>query len=204
MDGMKWAGTKMVCRLSKQAGSEHCPYCWDDVLKQVKNSRCPHCHGTGFAEGYGKPFVLWCSIQENAAVTDKTEKPGLRTEQNVRLVLPCEPIFKNGDIFAEIRSEEDGYVSEVGRIFMLDSPVERQTIQGWVSNDNVDSERRSVVEDIIIAQRGTAKLLLPTDSLYEEGASFWGAGGQDIEFFRGDQPAVEDGERIDPYRWWDA
>lgn len=202
MDGMRWAGTKMVCRQSFPLGSEHCPYCWDDILKQVKNTRCPHCNGTGYLEGYGEPFVLWCSILENSPVDEKVEKPGIRDEQTARLVLPCEPIFKDGDIFAEIREESDGTVVEVGRVFKLDGPVERQTVQGWVSDDHADGERRSVVEDIIIAQRGTAKLMLPTDSIYSAGAAFWNAESQIAEIPQGDQPTVEDGERIDPYRWW--
>lgn len=215
MDGMRWAGTKMVCRMSwSQAEHDdghvrHCPYCWDEVLKQVSNTRCKHCHGTGYEDAYAEPFVVWCSIHENSPVDEKHEKMGYRDEQNVRLILPCEPIFKDGDIFAEIREECHGHVKEIGRIFMLDGPVERQTIQGWVSDDCWDGERRSRVEDIIISQRGTAKLLLPSDSIYQAGPDFWDcpdADGPYSEVPQANQPTVcmesENPGFEEPYGWW--
>ena len=216
MDGMRWAGTKMVCRMSWSQAEhddgliEHCPHCWDELLKQVTNTRCRYCHGTGYRHAYAEPFVVWCSIHENSPEDEKHEKGGLRDEQNVRLVLPCEPIFKDGDIFAEIRREEKGHVKEIGRIFMLDGPVERQTIQGWVSNDCIDGSRRSRVEDIIISQRGTAKLLLPSDSIYESGADFWDcpcADGPHANIPQGDQPTINvdntmSGGFREPYGWW--
>lgn len=214
MDGMRWAGTKMVCRMSWSESEqenglvEHCPYCWDEVLKQVSNTRCPHCQGTGYKRAYAEPFIVWCSIHENSPQDEKHEKGGHRDEQNVRLVLPSEPIFKDGDIFAEIRRECDGHVTEIGRIFMLDGPVERQTIQGWVSDDGHDGFRRSRVEDIIISQRGTAKLLLPSDSIYEAEAEFWdcNADGPYSEVPQGDQPTVDLNSQTpgfeEPYGWW--
>ena len=219
MDGMRWAGTKMLCRMSWSQSEHddgmvrHCPHCWDPVLKQVINTRCPFCHGTGYDDAYAEPFVVWCSILENSPVDEKHEKGGLRDEQTVRLVLPSEPIFKDGDIFAEIRCEHCGRVSEIGRVFMLDGPVERQTIQGWVSNDCTDGSRSSRVEDIIIAQRGQAKLLLPSDTVYQAGPDFWGccddADGPYPEVPQGDMPAVdvdhpnshETGFR-EPHSWW--
>ena len=218
MDGMRWAGTKMVCRMSwgeqdfENGTIGHCPYCWDEVLKQVTNTRCPHCHGTGYEDGYAEPFPLWCSILENSPVDEKHEKAGYRDEQNVKLVLPCEPIFKDGDIFAEVR-KENGRPLEIGRIFMLDGPVERQTVQGWVSDDHCDNRRRSRVEDIIVSQRGTAKVLLPTDSLYSETIDFWGgcdcgcATDEPVtDTVQGDQPTVDvndpKGRKLDLYDWW--
>lgn len=220
MDGMRWAGTKMVCRISRSQGEidsgelKHCPHCWDEVLKQVSNTRCPYCQGTGYELGYKEPFVLWCSIHENSPMDEKDEKPGIRDDQNVRLVLPCEPIFGDGDVFAEIRAECNGHVTEIGRIFQLDGPIERQTIQGWVSDDGHDGYRRTRVEDIIIAQRGTAKLLLPSSPVYEAGVDFWDCGcdcgcevdGPTPDIPQGDQPTV-DMDSIDPsfeqpYDWW--
>lgn len=214
LDGMRWAGTKMVCRMSwsegefRDGGIRHCPHCWDPILKQVSNTRCRYCHGTGYEAAYAEPFPLWCSIQENSPSDEKHEKGGYRDEQNVRLVLPCEPIFKDGDIFAEVRAE-DGRPTEIGRIFMLDGPVERQTIQGWVSNDNLDETRRSRVEDIIISQRGTAKVLLPSDSIYDEGIEFWGGRGKRdavTSTVQGDSPVMNvddaDGSVDDLYDWW--
>lgn len=215
MDGMRWAGTKMVCRMSWSQGEYddgligHCPYCWDEVLKQVINTRCPYCHGTGYADAYAEPFALWCSILENSPVDEKREKPGGRDEQNVKLVLPSEPLFKDGDLFAEIRRERDGHITEIGRIFMLDGPVDRQTVQGWVSDNCWDDVRRSRVEDIIVAQRGTAKLLLPSDSIYQAGVDFWDchcADGPYPNIPQGDQPTVDlnTGSEgfAEPYGWW--
>ena len=77
-----------------------------------------------------------------------------------------------------------------------------------MSNDCFDSLRRSRIEDIIIAQRGTAKVLLPSDSLYEEGIEFWGGHCGDFEtgLVQGDSPAVDvhcaTGETDDLYDWW--
>ena len=222
MDGMRWAGTKMVCRMSRSESDvnngalSHCPHCWDEVLRQVVNTRCPYCHGTGYEHGYAEPFVLWCSIHENSSTDMRGEKQGVRDEQNVRLVLPCEPIFGDGDLFAEIRAERCGKVTEIGRIFQLDGPIDRQTIQGWVSDDGHDGYRRTRVEDIIISQRGTAKLLLPSSPIYEAGVEFWDCGcdcdcgcepsGPLPDIPQGDQPTVDmdslNPSFEQPYDWW--
>ena len=178
MDGFKWAGTILLCRQaytqddvdSGKVG--HCPDCWDEVLKQVSNTRCKSCFGTGYAGGgYGPVFVTPGSIMENSPQDDKYEKAGMRSEQDMALKLPCEPIFHNGDMFAEVRRSIDGKATELGRIVRLDGPVRRQTVQGWVSNNTNDRETR--VEDMIISQEGTAKLLLPTDPSYLRSEEFW-------------------------------
>ena len=222
MDGMRWAGTKVLCRMSWSQAEhddgivEHCPHCWDPILKQVMNTRCPHCHGTGYADAYAEPFVMWCSLMENSSMDEKHEKAGYRDEQNMQIKLPAEPIFKDGDLFAEIREEHCGKVTQIGRVFMLDGPVDRQTVQGWVSNDDFDGERRSRVEDIIISQRGTVKLLLPSDSVYQAEADFWlgeggcfcceEADGPYSEIPQGDMPTIDvDGHYpgfAQPYDWW--
>lgn len=182
LDGFKWAGTKLICRRAyhfkdfDEGVVEHCPDCWDEVLHQSSNSRCSTCHGTGYVGGYGEPFLTWGSILENQPKDeDKGETPGLRDDKNMELRLPSEPIFSNGDVFAEVRrTGDDGYPTELGRIMMLDGPVRMQTVQGWV--DNVVALRESRVEDMIVAQQGTVKLLLPTDDIYESSMEFWGIG----------------------------
>lgn len=182
LDGFKWAGTKLICRRAvhykdfADGLAEHCPDCWDEVLHQSSNSRCPTCHGTGYLDGYGEPFMTWGSILENAQVDeDKGETAGLRTEKNMELRLPSEPIFSNGDVFAEVRrTDGDGVPTELGRIMKLDGPVRMQTVQGWVCN--VVERRETRVEDIIVSQQGTVKLLLPSDDLYDTADDFFGLG----------------------------
>lgn len=177
-DGFKWAGTILLCRQAYQQQDidegkvDHCPVCWDPVLKQVSNTRCKECYGTGYANGGYKPmFVTMGSIMENSPLDEKYENAGNRIEQNMTLKLPCDPIFRNGDVFVEVRRSLDGEPTELGRIVKLDGPVKRQTVQGWVSNNTNDRETR--IEDMIISQEGTCRLLLPTDPTYLWSEDFW-------------------------------
>lgn len=180
LDGFVWAGTKLLYRQAwhvhdyEQGRVKHCHFCYDDVLKQVKDSRCPYCYGTGYKGGYKPVGWTWGSILENSPSDERAETQGERTEQNMQLKLPSEPIFRNGDIFAEIRRMVGGKPVELGRIVMLDGPIRWQTVQGWIENVTVDRENR--VEDIIVSQEGTVKLLLPTDIRYAYSNEFWGIG----------------------------
>ena len=62
-------------------------------------------------------------------------------------------------------------MTEIGRVFTLDGAVQRQTVQGWVSN--VTNDRETRVEDMVVSQSGTLKLLLPTDVRCRMGLSFF-------------------------------
>lgn len=178
LDAMRWAGTKVVVRRAWTLGDleegrvTHCPRCWDPMLRQVRDTRCPFCYGTGYEGGYRPMEVTWASISENSAASgDRQEQAGVREQQDMTIKLPCEPIFHNGDVFAEIRREVDGKVTEIGRVFTLDGAVQRQTVQGWVSN--VTNDRETRVEDMVVSQSGTLKLLLPTDVRCRMGLSFF-------------------------------
>lgn len=178
LDGFVWAGTKLLYRKAwrdidvKEGRANHCPFCFDEVLKQAQDSRCPYCWGTGYEDGYGPVRWTWGSLLENSPSDEKMETQGLRTEQNMQLKLPSEPIFRNGDIFCEIRRMVGGKPTELGRMFILDGPIRWQTVQGWIENVTVDRENR--IEDIIVSQEGTVKLLLPTDERYKLSDEFWG------------------------------
>ena len=178
LDGFVWAGTKLLYRRAWHAYDynngdvAHCPYCFDDVLKQTVDSRCPFCYGTGYQDGYGPVGITWGSVLENSPSDEKSETQGERIEQNMQLKLAAEPIFRNGDIFAEIRRMVGGKPTEIGRMFILDGPIRWQTVQGWIENVTVDRENR--VEDLIVSQEGTVKLLLSGDIRYDLSDEFWG------------------------------
>lgn len=177
-DAMRWSGTKLVVRRAwtlqdlEEGRVKRCPRCWDPMLEQSRDSRCPFCYGTGMDGGYRPMEVTWGSIMENAPKSEgKREQAGVREYQDMTVKLPCEPIFHNGDVFAEVRRETDGRVTEIGRVFMLDAPVQRQTVQGWVSN--VTNDRETRVEDMVVSQSGTLRELLPTDVRCRMGMSFF-------------------------------
>jgi hypothetical protein len=182
-DGLRWAGTEMLCCQRwtlwdfENGLVKRCPDCYDEVLKQVSNTRCQSCYGTGFEGGYGKPFRTWASISENQAQAEdeKHELQGVRQPGQVSIKLPVDHIFHNGDVFAEIRAQENKVVTQLGRLWVIDTPVAHQTTQGWVSDDNDDDSRTTILEDIMTSQAGTVKLLLPTDVLYVNAQKLFGA-----------------------------
>lgn len=175
-DGLRWAGTEMLCCQAwtlwdfEQGRVKRCPVCYDEVLKQVSNTRCPACHGIGFEGGYSAPFRTWASIGESQAqaADEKRELQGVRQPGKLSIKLPVDHIFHEGDLFAEIRSQVGGKPTELGRIWRITSPVSQQTAQGWVDGDNDDASRATVIEDIMTSQSGSVGLLLPTDVIYQD------------------------------------
>lgn len=196
-DGLRMAGTMAVCRQCYTAAdlstglATMCSRCYDPVLKQCGNTCCTGCYGTGFEGGYKPPFKVWCSIMENSPQDDAVDKAGIRPDGPMTVKLPVDRIFHDGDVFAEIRLQRGGEVLELGRTFILDGPVRRQTVQGWVSDTGGDGSRSTVVEDILVSQEGTAKLVLPTDPIYTAGPDFWGVETNPWVFDTPDQATVE-------------
>ena len=178
-DAFRWSGTQMAVRRVwvledfEEGRVGHCPRCWDPMVKQVRDSRCPVCYGTGYEGGY-RPFeVVWCSILENQPMTEqKREAAGDRNVQGTSIKLPGGMMFHNGDVFAEVRGQEDGRVTEIGRMFVLGSPVQRKTIQGRVSNNCTEGYRVTRVEDMVVSQEGPLTLILPSDLRYRMGLDF--------------------------------
>ena len=181
-DGLRWAGTEMLCCQRwtlwdfNQGRVERCPDCYDEVLKQVSNTRCPSCYGTGFKGGYSSPFRTWASISENQAQAsdEKHELQGVRQPGKLAIKLPVDHIFHEGDLFAEIRAQSGGKPTELGRIWRIMSAVSHQTTQGWVSDDNDDDSRTTILEDIMTSQSGFVGLLLPTDLVYQSVEKLFG------------------------------
>lgn len=178
-DGFQWAGTRMICRQVwtvydyEQGLVSRCPECYDEVLKQVSNTRCESCYGTGFAGGYKPPMVIWASIAENVSQNRKHENAGIRPESSHQIRLPTDMDFHDGDVFAEIREAVNGVPTRLGKIYMLNGPVDRKTVQGWVSNNRFDPSRDTVIEEMVVSQAGTVKPLLPTDFIYDNAYSFF-------------------------------
>lgn len=184
-DGFRWAGTKMICRQVwtiydyEQELVNRCPDCYDDVLKQVSNTRCPSCYGTGFEGGYKPPIIIWASIAENVNQNRKHENAGVRPESSPQIRLPTDMNFHDGDVFAEIREMTCDCPTKLGRVFMLNGPVDRKTVQGWVSNNNRDGARVTAIEQMVVSQAGTVKELLPTDLIYDSIEEFFGVDSAD-------------------------
>lgn len=179
-DGMHWAGMPMLCRQTylqedfEQGRVEHCPDCWDEVFKQTGNSRCPSCYGTGYKGGYQPVFMTWCTIAENSPADERYEKAGQRKQQNMELKLPVDHIFRDGDLFVEIRRMVGDKVTELGRVMRLEAPIQYKTLQGLTSTDYTMMERDTRPEDMLVSQSGQLKLLLPSDVIYESSEAFWG------------------------------
>lgn len=176
-DGLRMAGTMVMCRQAYtladlKNGAQMCHACYDPVLKQSANQCCPYCYGTGFEGGYKPPFKTWCALAENSPTDDNTSKAGIRPAGNMTVKLPVDRIFHDGDVFCEIRRQRGGKVLELGRMFQIEGPLRRQTVQGWVSDTGGDGSRGDVVEDMLVSQEGTVKLILPTDAMYSP--DFWG------------------------------
>lgn len=178
-DGFRWAGTLVVGRQVWSVSDyelgrvKHCPYCYDEVLKHVSNTHCPHCFGTGFEGGYQQPFTTWCSIMENQPQNERRTNNGVRPEGNTTIRLPVDRYYHDGDIFAEILSREDGEPLLLGRIYRLEGPVQQMTVQGWTSTNRYDDDRDTPLAEMLVEQRGTLKQLLPTDPIYKKAPEFF-------------------------------
>ena len=175
MDGFKFKGNPFLFRQVKRLidKEEHCPRCYDPILKQSKDSRCPMCSGTGFNEGYHEPFLTWGSLAVNNTALDlNVDKPGVAERQDLEIQLGCEPIYSPGDIFAEVRKMVKGKPVELGRIYRLSKPIRIKLLNGMVSDNNGD-DRDMMYEDMIVAQSAPVKLLLPTDERYMHTEDFW-------------------------------
>ena len=157
-----------------QEAIEHCPYCYDEVLKQVKNSRCKYCYGTGMAGGGYRPLaVVRAHLTVNSRdYENKFENAGIREAQDMTLKLPYEPLFNSGDVFAEILEMEDGIPKRLGRMFQIAGDVTWKTIAGIVSNNRDDLTLD--LRDRIVSQEAQVKLLLETDDKYLVSDEFWG------------------------------
>lgn len=152
----------------------HCPYCYDELLKQVKNSRCKYCYGTGMADGGYKPVgVIRAHLTENTRdYQNKMENAGIREQQDMTMKLPFEPQFNSGDVFAEIIEMSDGIPLTIGRIFQINGDVTFKTIQGVVSGNVVDMEMD--LNKRLVSQEAQVKLLFETDDKYLLSDDFWG------------------------------
>lgn len=200
-DGLRWAGMLLICRqVYTQVDYdndlvEHCEYCWDPVLKQISNSRCPHCFGTGYeGGGYKPPFMVRAHLAENSRRDFVNEKQGFRESEEMTIKLPYLYDFHDGDVFAEVRETDGkGVPTALGRMFQLEGALQQKTVQGIVSNNIEEGYMR--LEDSTVAQEATVKLILPTDERYAEmGFHFWGldaATNPDI-YLEPDVPYVED------------
>lgn len=179
-DGFRIAGGTFIYRQKytqkdyENGVAKRCPYCYDEVLKQVKNSRCKHCYGTGMADGgYRERGMVRAHLTENTRDTEnKFENQGIREVQDMTIKLPYYPHFNSGDVFAEVLSMEGGVPSKLGRMFQINGDVNRKTVQGVVSNNVVDLTME--LEDRIVSQEATVKLLLDTDDKYLLSDDFWG------------------------------
>lgn len=178
-DNLRWAGSLMLCRQpwtksDKDSGeAKRCSYCYDEVLKQTKNSRCKHCFGTGFEGGYRPAFIVRAQLQNNTANHDSGDNSGLKEEQRSTIKLACDGhIYGSGDLFAEIIEMKDNRPTKIGRVFQLSGDIMRQTVQGLVSADNPDAIMN--LTDRMISQQGTVKLLLRTDERVLCSNDFWG------------------------------
>lgn len=178
-DGLRLAGSLMLCRQPWSKADldkglvDRCPYCYDEILKQSKNSRCEHCFGIGLDGGYKPVFMVRAQLQNNTGNHDVSNNAGLSEEQRSTMKLACDGhIYSTGDLFAEIVEIEDCKPLKIGRVFQISGDVTRQTIQGVVSTDNPDAIMN--LTDRMVAQQATAKLLLGTDERLLRSNEFWG------------------------------
>lgn len=183
-DNLRWAGSLMLCRQpwTKKDFDEDkvgkCSYCYDEVLKQSKTTRCKHCFGTGFEGGYKPAFIVRAQLQNNTSNHDVSNNAGLSEEQRSTLRLACDGhIYGSGDLFAEIVEMKDNRPTKVGRVFQVSGDIVRQTIQGLVSTDNPDAIMN--LTDRMVAQQATARLLLGTDERVLCSDEFWGVDKED-------------------------
>lgn len=177
MDAMRLCGsTFMVRRIwtiqdYKDGLVEHCSACWDEVSHQSKRpSNCPNCFGTTFEGGYRPVELKRVVVLENTSDDIVVSKDGVSQKFDVTIKAACEPIYHDGDVFAEVLDMVGDKVTLIGRIFQLEGGVQCKTLQGVTSSNNV--EMTTNFQRMIISQQGQGKLLFPTDKRYSK--EFWG------------------------------
>ena len=187
IDGFRLAGGLFLCRQKYMLQEyedglvEHCPYCWDELLKQSNNTRCPHCFGSGYADGgYKPPMIVRAHVSENSRdyLNKNDQTQGVREQQDMSIKLPFEPLFHSGDVFAEVLEMEYGQPVVLGRMFQIGGEVTYKTVQGIVSNNRIDLTMD--LRERIVSQEASVKLLLTTDDKYLTSNAFWGISRNDI------------------------
>lgn len=178
-DGMRLCGGTWLVRRIWTLQDLHdglvrrCPVCWDEVNHQSKRPNdCPNCYGTTYEGGYRPVEIRRVVVLENANQDTEYDRDGVSTRFDVTVKMACEPIYHDGDVFAEALDMTGTKVTMMGRIFQLDGPVKCQTIEGVTSSNN--TEMTVNFQRKIVSQSGTGKLLLPTDARYT--SDFWGVG----------------------------
>lgn len=178
-DGMRLTGASWLVRRTwtlqevERGAISRCPACYDPITNHASNSRCPVCYGTGYDGGYKPVELVRILVTENQPYDIRPEKAGSHDVFNVNVKMACEPIYHNGDVFAEVLEMTGTKVSLVGRMFKLDGAVKAQTLQGVTSSNNV--EMTTNWQRMLISQSGTGKLLPGTDLIVEDSQKFWGA-----------------------------
>lgn len=176
-DGMRLCGATWLVRRMwtlqdlKDGLVKRCPVCWDEVNHQSKRPNdCPNCYGTTFDGGYRPVEIRRVVVNENQNQDTEYDKDGVNTKFDVSVKMACEPIYHDGDVFAEVLEMTGTRVTLMGRIFQIDGPVKPQTLQGVTSSNN--TEMTTNFQRMVVSQSAVGRLLLPTDARYT--SDFWG------------------------------
>jgi len=119
-------GTKGFFLKSKKFGRA-CPICLDWDTKEVRNSDCAICYGTGFVGGYYPAIEFWITTEANWNRKIVSGQPPSGTSSNIKKAGRCVlyPVIDTRDVWVRADNDEryifDGYtvIAEIASVPLI-------------------------------------------------------------------------------------
>ena len=96
----------------KKRDGQHCPECWDEILKRVTKSNCTTCYGTGKLGGFYPPYEAWMNFEPDPKVTQVAEW-GQRQSSQTDIQFTNYPLLSDGDVIVEMKNDRRWKVSNI-------------------------------------------------------------------------------------------
>lgn len=108
--------------LKRKRFGVRCDRCLDTITNEVTDSRCPHCHGTGFKSGYHAPAPFQCwDLSPRSFVEKRNEAtpPGHQNQIVVTARVVSAPALALEDVWVNGHSDERWFVQDVKHLAEL-------------------------------------------------------------------------------------
>jgi len=106
------AGVRGQVWISAEYGSR-CPKCLDPITRQVRDSHCRKCHGTGFFPSHYGPFDMWLSFSQRQHGMSHDAVGGTKDDKPFSVRAVGTPRLKKNDVLRDTRTGKMYYIQTV-------------------------------------------------------------------------------------------
>ena len=96
-----------------------CPKCLDPITRQVRDSHCPRCHGTGFYPSHYGPFDMWMGFSQAQHGMTHDQAGGTKDDKPFTVRAVGTPRLKKNDVLRDPRTGKMFYVQSVANVAEL-------------------------------------------------------------------------------------